>query len=81
MRNVPVNAGGGAVTGTLPACNAATKGLVYAMKKIDSSSNPVTYAVTGNDTIDGKSTAAIAAQYATVSVQCSDTAGRWDMGF
>ena len=81
MRNVPANAASGAIVGTLPACTAANKGLIYGLKKLDGSANAVSYATTGSDLIDGAATLAITIQYNAASVQCSDTVGRWDRGF
>jgi hypothetical protein len=58
----------GSFTVTLPAA-AAASGQVYNIKKVDSSSNTVTVAGDGAETVDGSNTQVIAVQYASLQVQ------------
>ena len=60
-----VNASSGDVTITLPA---SSSGLNFTVKKIDSSSNTVTVASNGSETIDGSSTQVIISQYDAISL-------------
>ena len=80
MHNVAINASGAAVVATLPACISAIQGRVYTLKKLDSSTNAVSFAAAGSDLIDGAATLSFTTQYTAASVQCSDTVGRWDRG-
>lgn len=63
---IRVDCTSGAVTITLPA--ATGTGQVFRIKKIDSSGNAVTIARAGSDTIDGATSASLAAQYDKVTL-------------
>lgn len=69
-----VNAASGAVTVTLP--STTTPGIIFTVKKIDSSANAVTVSA-GSGTIDGASTLSLATQYAHVQVMSTSTSGVW----
>lgn len=58
------------MTITLPAATADLDGLVYVVKKVDSSGNTVTIDGNGSETIDGATTKVLSAQYDTVSIVC-----------
>jgi len=60
------NASGGAFTLTLPLASAAS-GREYRVKKTDSSSNDVTIARSGADTIDGATSQVLGSQYEAIS--------------
>ena len=60
------DASGGAITLTLPAASAAA-GREYRVTKSDSSSNTVTVARAGGDTIDGQTSVALGSQYEALS--------------
>jgi hypothetical protein len=60
---IAVDATSGAVTVTLPSL-AAEQGRAIIVKKIDSSGNNMTLAVSGSDTIDGAASISTAVQYA-----------------
>ncbi len=63
------DASGGAFTVTLPAASGAT-GRVYHIKKTDSSTNAVTVDGNASETIDGGTTATIAAQFESIMIVC-----------
>lgn len=63
--------GAAGITVTLPA---ATRGARYLIKKTDSGAGAVTVATTSSQTIDGATTKALAAQYASVTVVSDGTA-------
>ncbi len=63
------DANGGAFSITLPAAS-GNDGLVYRVKKVDSSGNAVTIDGNGSETIDGSTTKVLAAQYDTVEIVC-----------
>lgn len=63
------DASGGAITVTLPAAS-GNAGRHYHIKKIDSSGNAVTIEGDGSETIDGKTTQAIAVQYNSINIVC-----------
>lgn len=62
---VLADASAGAITVTLPAPDSAKFVIVH---KVDDTSNPVTIATPGSETINGQSSASITAQYATQTV-------------
>lgn len=62
---VLADASGGDITITLPAPDDEIKVII---KKIDSSSNTVTVATPGSETIDGQSSLSISAQYVSRSI-------------
>lgn len=62
----------GNFTLTLPAVS-GNSGLVYRIKKIDSSANTVTIDGNGSETIDGSLTAILDLQYAAVDIICDAT--------
>jgi hypothetical protein len=63
---VLANATSGAITITLP--TAVSNKFYYGIKKVDSSTNTVTFATTSSQTIDGGSTAVIKVQYASITL-------------
>lgn len=63
------NATGGTYTITLPAAS-GLDGLIFFIKKTDSSGNAVTVDGNGSETIDGATTKTLSAQYATLQVVC-----------
>jgi hypothetical protein len=67
------DASGGAITVNLPSAASST-GRVLVVKKIDSSGNAVTIDANGGETIDGATTQAISAQWASLTIQ-SDGSG------
>ncbi len=71
------NAGGGAVTLSLPAA-AASAGRRVAAKKTDATGNAVTVDADGADTIDGAGSKAITAQYGVIELVC-DGVGWWQV--
>jgi len=69
------DATGGAIVVTLPLVASAT-GLIYTVKKIDSSANTVTLDGNGVETIDGVTTQVISAQYDSLTIT-SDGSTWW----
>ena len=67
---VNADATGGAFALTLPAASAGRTGLIYVLRKSDSSANAVTVTATGGQTINGSTTYALTTQYQTVRIQC-----------
>lgn len=67
----PVDASGGAVTVTLPGSTSA--GIVYAIKKTDSSANAVTITAAAGGLIDASLTYVLTRQYDTVWIQTTAT--------
>jgi hypothetical protein len=63
------DASGGAFTITLPAAGGVT-GIIYHIKKIDSSANAVTIDGNSAETIDGDLTIDLALQYESVMIVC-----------
>lgn len=63
------NASGGAFTITLPAASGVL-GIIYHIKKTDSSGNAVTVDGNGSETIDGATTASLTAQYESIMIVC-----------
>lgn len=62
-----------AITINLPAVSGNT-GLIYIIKKIDSSVNAVTIDGNSSETIDGSTTAVINTQYESVTIMCNGSA-------
>lgn len=71
----PVDCTAGAITITLPAANSYSY-KKYVVKKVDSSANAITVAVTGTDTIEGAATSTISAQYGYIEY-VSDGISKW----
>ena len=69
---------GGAFTVTLPALTAAMVGKVIVVKNTTSSATTVTIARTGADTIDGATTQALSAAYASLSFMAT-SASTWSI--
>lgn len=69
--HVFVDASGGAATLTLP--NSPSSGTTVCISKSDSSINTVTVARSGSNTINGLTTAVLAAQYSTLTVRYDGT--------
>lgn len=67
-----VDASGAARTMTLPAASASS-GKLFTVKKIDSTTNAVTIARAGSDTIDGQTSYILTAQYQSVNVISNGT--------
>lgn len=59
----------GSSTITLPAA-ADVKGIIYNIKKVDGSSNPVTIAANASEKIDGATTAVLNTQYESITIHC-----------
>lgn len=72
------NATSGAITATLPLAAAAGDGFTIAVKKTDSSSNAIAFAVSGSDTIDGTSSLSLTRQYDWI-VLISDGSASWNI--
>lgn len=66
------NAGAGSITLTLPLASAAGN-REYRVKKTDATSNTVTIARSGSDTIDGQTSRVLGSQYEAVIVQSDGT--------
>lgn len=73
---VNVDASGGNKTETLPACSSALKGKIYVIKKTDTSSNTVTIAPDGSETIDNGPNLIFEYNGKARAVVC-DGAGAW----
>ena len=73
---VLVNAASGPITITLP--TAVGDNHQYYVKKIDASSNAVTVATTGGQTIDGAATSGVQNQYSSITFK-SDNANWWQI--
>lgn len=67
-----INAAGGNITATLPACDATYNGKLFEFKRIDSSGNTVTIDGDGQN-IDGAGTFPMTTQYQFVRIQCNAT--------
>jgi len=63
-----MDASGGTRTATLPSAATVT-GIIYNIKKIDTSGNIVTITTIGGQTIDGASTYSLTVQYQSVTIQ------------
>jgi hypothetical protein len=74
---ITADATAGAVTYTLPAISATTRGIWYRIKKIDASVNTVTIARTGADTIDGAASQIITLQYQSIDIICPSAGTDW----
>ena len=72
-RSFNVDASGGAVTVTLPAIADSGNGFEVTVKKTDSSSNAVTVATPGAETIDGGASHELIAQNQTAKYVCDGT--------
>jgi len=73
------SASGGAITATLPSAARSTvagRGALYAFRKTDSSTNLVTIAATGSDTIEGRSTFTLGSRGDFVELY-ADAGGVW----
>lgn len=68
-----VDATAGAITITLPAV-ASSAGVTLTVKKIDSSGNAVTLDGNASETIDGATTKALSAQWASLTIHCNGSA-------
>jgi hypothetical protein len=79
MHTVGVDSTSGPVVATLPACAASTIGRAYSLAKVDQSTNTVTMAAAGTDTISGAATVALPSQWLVIPVQCNG-AGLWIKG-
>lgn len=75
-RFVLVDATAGVKTVQLPAANAVPSGFAVSIKKTDSGANAVTVARAGADTIEGATTATLAAQFNSVNLR-SDGVSEW----
>jgi hypothetical protein len=73
---VEVDATAGAYTFNLPAANSVPRGWQIKIKKIDAGGNAVTVTRAGADTIEGATTAALAAQWNSVNLT-SDGVSLW----
>jgi hypothetical protein len=75
---VLANASSAAFTITLPAVSStagACNGMVLFIKKIDSSTNPVTVAASGSDTIEGNSSIVLKKQYDSLQLISNNSSG------
>jgi len=73
---IEVDATSGAVTITLPAVSGAA-GRIYVIKKTDASANAVTVDPNASETIDGATTASLASQYSTITIQANAAGTAW----
>lgn len=74
------NAAGGSIIVDLPTAASAYaggRGVIYVVKKIDSSGNTVTLKANGSELIDGSNTKVINMQYSSIMVQSNGTS--WDI--
>lgn len=74
--SIEVDATSGAVTITLPAVSGAA-GRIYTIKKTDASGNAVTVDPNASETIDGATTASLASQYSTITIQANAAGTAW----
>jgi hypothetical protein len=74
---ITADATAGAVTYTLPAISATTRGIWYRIKKIDASANTVTIARTGADTVDGAASQILTLQYQSIDIICPAAGTDW----
>lgn len=72
------NATSAAYAETLPAASSVSNGFKVIFKKTDSSTNAITITPNGTDTIDGKSTFVISAQYGFVAL-VGDHVSNWNI--
>jgi hypothetical protein len=72
---IPVTAGSGGVTITLPA-SSSSKGQVLYLQKVDSAAGAVTITPNGSDKINGASSASLASQYNSLTI-VADGSGNW----
>ena len=77
---VAVDASAGPATVVLPdTAQAAARGRVYNVKKVDATANAVIIQRSGADLIDGATSVSITTQYQTRTVQSRSAGGAWDV--